>query len=86
MWDGMDESALSKTKEILDDMHKRKIDMADSIYVINIEEYIGDRVYEETWKEGFVFGVIHFSKRGVESEWWKEKAALCAKVLFKILY
>jgi len=29
------------TKEMLDDMHKRKIDMADYIYVINKEGYIG---------------------------------------------
>ena len=28
-------------KEMLDDMHKRKIDMADSIYVINVGGYIG---------------------------------------------
>ena len=33
VWDGMDEGTLSKTKEMLDDMHKRKIDMADEIYV-----------------------------------------------------
>ena len=30
------------TKEMLDDMHKRKIDMADSIYVINVGGYIGE--------------------------------------------
>lgn len=35
VWDGMDEGTLTKTKEMLDDMHKRKIDMADEIYVIN---------------------------------------------------
>ena len=29
------------TKEMLDDMHKRKIDMADGIYVINVGGYIG---------------------------------------------
>ena len=28
-------------KEMLDDMHKRKIDMADEIYVINVGGYIG---------------------------------------------
>ena len=28
-------------KEMLDDMHKRKIDLADSIYVINVGGYIG---------------------------------------------
>lgn len=27
VWDGMDEGTLSKTKEMLDDMHKRKIDI-----------------------------------------------------------
>ena len=28
-------------KEMLDDMHKRKIDLADAIYVINVGGYIG---------------------------------------------
>lgn len=36
-----DEGTLSKTKEMLDDMHKRKINILDSIYVINIGGYIG---------------------------------------------
>ena len=47
VWDGMDEDTLSKTKEMLDDMHKRKIDMADSIYVINVGGYIGDSTRSE---------------------------------------
>lgn len=47
VWDGMDEGTLSKTKEMLDDMHKRKIDMADEIYVINIGGYIGDSTRSE---------------------------------------
>lgn len=47
VWDGMDEGALSKTKEMLDDMHKRKIDMADEIYVINVGGYIGDSTRSE---------------------------------------
>lgn len=46
-WDGMDEGTLSKTKEMLDDMHKRKIDMADYIYVINVGGYIGDSTRSE---------------------------------------
>ena len=29
------------TKDMLDDMHKRKIDMADEIFVINVGGYIG---------------------------------------------
>ena len=33
--------------EMLDDMHKRKIDMADEIYVINVNGYIGDSTKSE---------------------------------------
>ena len=47
VWDGMDEGTLSKTKEMLDDMHKRKIDMADSIYVVNVGGYIGESTKSE---------------------------------------
>ena len=35
------------TKEMLDDMHKRKIDMADRIYVINVNGYIGSSTRSE---------------------------------------
>lgn len=34
-------------KEMLDDMHKRKIDMADEIYVINKNGYIGGSTRSE---------------------------------------
>ena len=47
VWDNMDEGTLSKTKEMLDDMHKRKIDMADSIYTINVGGYIGESTRSE---------------------------------------
>lgn len=47
VWDGMDEGTLSKTKKMLDDMHKRKIDMADYIYVINVGGYIGESTKSE---------------------------------------
>ena len=47
VWDGMDEGTLSATKKMLDDMHKRKIDMADSIFVINVGGYIGDSTRSE---------------------------------------
>ena len=42
VWEGMDEGTLTRTKEMLDDMHKRKIDMADEIFVINVGGYIGE--------------------------------------------
>ena len=35
------------TKEMLDDMHKRKIDMADEIFVINVNGYIGESTRSE---------------------------------------
>ena len=45
--ENMDEGTLTKTKEMLDDMHKRKIDMADEIFVINKNGYIGDSTRSE---------------------------------------
>jgi len=47
VWENMDEGTLIKTKEMLDDMHKRKIDMADEIFVINVGGYIGESTKSE---------------------------------------
>ena len=47
VWEGMDEGTLTRTKEMLDDMHKRKIDMADEIFVINVGGYVGDSTRSE---------------------------------------
>lgn len=47
VWENMDEGTLTRTKEMLDDMHKRKIDMADEIFVINVGGYIGDSTKSE---------------------------------------
>ena len=47
VWENMDEGTLTKTKEMLDDMHKRKIDMADEIFVINVGGYIGNSTRSE---------------------------------------
>ena len=44
---GDDEVWKPGTKEMLDDMHKRKIDMADEIYVINVGGYIGESTRSE---------------------------------------
>jgi len=35
------------TKIMLDDMHKRKIDMSDEIFVIDVNGYIGDSTKSE---------------------------------------
>jgi hypothetical protein len=47
VWEQMDEGTLTKTKEMLDDMHKRKIDMSDGIFVINVGGYIGESTKSE---------------------------------------
>lgn len=44
---GDDEVWTEGTKKMLDDMHKRKIDMADEIYVINVGGYIGSSTKSE---------------------------------------
>lgn len=47
VWENMKEGTITATKEMLDDMHKRKIDMADEIFVINVGGYIGDSTRSE---------------------------------------
>ena len=47
VWENMDKGTLTKTKVMLDDMHKCKIDMADEIFVINVGGYIGDSTHSE---------------------------------------
>jgi hypothetical protein len=44
---GDDEVWSPGTKEMLDNMHKRKIDMADGIFVINVGGYIGESTRSE---------------------------------------
>lgn len=47
VWENMGDGTLTKTKQMLDDMHKRKIDMADEIFVINVNGYIGESTRSE---------------------------------------
>ena len=44
---GDDEVWTEGTKEMLDDMHLRKIDMADEIFVVNVGGYIGSSTRAE---------------------------------------
>ena len=44
---GDDEVWTEGTKEMLDDMHKAKISMADEIFVINVGGYIGSSTQSE---------------------------------------
>ncbi len=57
VWENMDEGTLTNTKKMLDDMHKRKIDMADEIFVVNVGGYIG-----ESTKSEIEYAKIHGKK------------------------
>ena len=63
VWENMDEGTLTKTKEMLDDMHKRKIDMADEIFVINVGGYIGESTCSEiAYAESHGIGVRYLEE------------------------
>lgn len=47
VWESMDEGAKTETKMMLDSMHKEKIRMADEIFVINPNGYIGESAWSE---------------------------------------
>ncbi len=47
-------------KEMLDDMHKRKIDMADEIFVINQDGYIGSSTKSEIEYAKQTGKVVHY--------------------------
>lgn len=47
VWENMDEGTLTKTKQMVDDMHLRKIDMSDEIFVVNVGGYIGSSTKSE---------------------------------------
>lgn len=44
---GDDEVWSESKKEMLDEMHKRKIDLADEIFIINVGGYIGSSTMSE---------------------------------------
>lgn len=48
LFSGHDKDMISeKDKELLDDIHRQKIDMADEIFVINVGGYIGNSTKKE---------------------------------------
>ena len=77
VWEGMDEDTLTDTKRMLDDMHKRKIDMADEIFVINKGGYIGESTASE---------IAYAAARGKEIRYLEAPQALicpcCEKYYF----
>ncbi len=57
---GDDEVWNEGIKEMLDDMHKRKIDMADEIFVINVGGYIGSSTRSEIAYAEAVGKPVHY--------------------------
>jgi hypothetical protein len=47
LFGGLSNGDLHKVKESLDSLHKRKIDLADEIFVLNVGGYIGDSTRSE---------------------------------------
>ena len=56
--DGIELSTEEKIR--LDNLHKQKIDMSDGIYVINVDNYIGESTYSE----------IDWARRHQKSIWF----------------
>lgn len=54
-------------KEMLDDLHKRKIDLADRIHVINVGGYIGDSTRSE---------IEYAKEQGKEITWYEPRNAV----------
>lgn len=67
VWEGMDEGTLTATKEMLDDMHKRKIDMADEVFVIDVDGYVGESTRSEiAYAEAHGKPVRYLSQEGLD--------------------
>lgn len=47
IFEGNTKEEIKRIKDMLDDMHKRKIDMSDEIFVINVDGYIGESTKSE---------------------------------------
>lgn len=47
LWSDLDAEAVEKLKADLDELHKRKIDLADEVLVLNVDGYIGDSTRSE---------------------------------------
>lgn len=47
LWRDLDDAAIARIKADLDELHKRKIDLADEVLVLNVGGYIGDSTRSE---------------------------------------
>lgn len=46
-WEGLEENRIKQVKEMLSEMHRMKIDVSDSVFIVNPGGYIGDSTIEE---------------------------------------
>lgn len=65
---GDNEVWANNTKPMLDDMHKAKIDMADEIFVINVNGYIGDSTKSE---------IEHAKQKGKTIRYLEDEKIIC---------
>lgn len=47
LWRDLDQDAIDRLKADLDELHKRKIDLADEVFVLNVGGYIGQSTRSE---------------------------------------
>ena len=60
----LDRDLTAEDKELLGEMHLRKIDLADAVYVVNVNGYIGETVRKE---------IDYAQKKGKEILYFCEK-------------
>jgi hypothetical protein len=60
-------SLTDEEKARLDELHKRKIDLADRVHVVNVDGYVGDSTREE---------VAYARERDVPVTWLEPDAAM----------
>lgn len=59
-----DVDLLERDKEMLDELHKRKIDRADRVHVIDVNGYVGDSTSSE---------IKYAERRGIPITWYSEQ-------------
>ena len=64
----MERDFTTEEKGLLGELHKRKIDLSDAVYVVNVNGYIGESVSEE---------IAYARKKGKEIMYLEEKITLC---------
>lgn len=64
-----DEKITEEQKAMLDDLHKRKIDMADEIFVVNAWAYIGESTKSEIEYAKAHGKPVRYLMEGGSNEW-----------------